>query len=70
MTSGTASATGTMSPLAMSCPCASSGPHSIASLATEWRAYLFTMWGGTHRPGMDMAGFGFTEEFAGHENDP
>jgi hypothetical protein len=46
------------------------GPHSIASLATEWRAYLFTIWGGTHRPGMDMAGFGFTEEFAGHENDP
>jgi hypothetical protein len=46
------------------------GPHSIASLATEWRAYLFTIWGGTHRPGMDMAAFGFTEEFAGHENDP
>ena len=21
------------------------GPHSIASLATEWRAYLFTIWG-------------------------
>lgn len=46
------------------------GPHSIASFATEWRAYLFTIWGGTHRPGMDMAGFGFTEEFAGYENDP
>jgi hypothetical protein len=46
------------------------GPHSIASFATEWRAYLFTIWGGTHRPGMDMAALGFTEEFAGHENDP
>jgi len=46
------------------------GPHSVASFATEWRAYLFTIWGGTHRPGMDMAAMGFTEEFAGHENDP
>ncbi len=46
------------------------GPHSIASFTTEWRAYLFTIWGGTHRPGMDMAAMGFTEEFAGHENDP
>ncbi len=46
------------------------GPHSIASFATEWRAYLFTIWGGTHRPGLDMEAMGFTEEFAGHENDP
>jgi hypothetical protein len=46
------------------------GPHSIASLATEWRAYLFTIWGGTHRPGMDMEALGYTAEFAGHENDP
>jgi hypothetical protein len=46
------------------------GPHSIASFTTEWRAYIFTIWGGTHRPGMDMAAMGFTEEFAGHENDP
>ena len=46
------------------------GPHSIASLTTEWRAYLFTIWGGTHRPGLDMAALGFTEEMAGHENDP
>lgn len=46
------------------------GPHSVASFTTEWRAYLFTIWGGTHRPGMDMAAYGFTEEFAGHENDP
>lgn len=46
------------------------GPHSIASFATEWRAYLFTIWGGTHRPGMNMEDFGFTKEMAGHENDP
>jgi len=46
------------------------GPHSIASFTTEWRAYLFTIWGGTHRPGMDMEAMGFTKEFAGHENDP
>ncbi len=46
------------------------GPHSIASFATEWRAYLFTIWGGTHRPGIDMEALGFTKEMAGHENDP
>ncbi len=46
------------------------GPHSIASFTTEWRAYLFTIWGGTHRPGMDMEALGFTKEMAGHENDP
>lgn len=46
------------------------GPHSIASFTTEWRAYLFTIWGGTHRPGVDMEALGFTKEMAGHENDP
>jgi N-terminal half of MaoC dehydratase len=46
------------------------GPHSVASIATEWRAYLFTIWGGTHRPGLDMEALGFTKEMAGHENDP
>lgn len=46
------------------------GPHSVASFATEWRAYLFTIWGGTHRPGIDMEALGFTKEMAGHENDP
>ena len=46
------------------------GPHSVASFTTEWRAYLFTIWGGTHRPGMDMEALGFTKEMAGHENDP
>lgn len=47
------------------------GPHSIASLTTEWRAYLFTIWGGTHRrTDLDLSELGFVEEMAGHENDP
>ncbi len=45
------------------------GPHSIASLTTEWRAYLFTMWGGTHRPTLDLEALGFDPKMAGHEND-
>ncbi|TAL04498.1 MAG: hypothetical protein EPO08_01190 [Rhodospirillaceae bacterium] len=45
------------------------GPHSIASLATEWRAYLFTIWGTTHRPVLDFAAMGFDPAMAGHEND-
>lgn len=47
------------------------GPHSIASFSTEWRAYLFTLWGGTHRrTDLDLEALGFTREMAGHENDP
>ena len=47
------------------------GPHSIASLTTEWRAYLFTIWCGVHRrTDLDMAALGFTEEMAGKEQDP
>ncbi len=46
------------------------GPHTIASLTTEWRAYLFTIWGSTHRPGIDFEALGFTKEMAGYENDP
>jgi hypothetical protein len=47
------------------------GPHTIASLTTEWRAYLFTIWGGTHRrTDLDLAALGFVDEMAGHENDP
>ena len=47
------------------------GPHSIASFTTEWRAYLFTIWGGTHRrTDLDMEALGFVKEMAGHENDP
>jgi N-terminal half of MaoC dehydratase len=47
------------------------GPHTIVSFATEWRAYLFTIWGGTHRrTDLDLAALGFVDEMAGHENDP
>ncbi len=47
------------------------GPHSIASLTTEWRAYLFTIWCGVHRrTDLDMAALGFTEQMAGREQDP
>jgi hypothetical protein len=47
------------------------GPHSIASLTTEWRAYLFTIWCGVHRrTDLDMEALGFTEEMAGKEQDP
>jgi len=47
------------------------GPHSIASLTTEWRAYLFTIWCGVHRrTDLDIAALGFTGEMAGKEQDP
>lgn len=47
------------------------GIHSIASFAAEWRAYIFTLWGGTHRrTDLDLEALGFTKEMAGHENDP
>ncbi|MBH0113910.1 MaoC family dehydratase N-terminal domain-containing protein [Novosphingobium sp. YJ-S2-02] len=46
------------------------GPHSVASFTTEWRAYLFTIWGTIDRRQIDMEALGFTREMAGHENDP
>jgi hypothetical protein len=47
------------------------GPHSIASLATEWRAYLFTIWCGVHRrTDLDIEALGFTGDMAGKEQDP
>ena len=47
------------------------GPHSIASFATEWRAYIFTTWGTTYRSDqMDSAKLGFVEGMAGKEFDP
>ena len=47
------------------------GLHSIASFATEWRAYAFTIWGTMHRrTDMDFAEMGFDPEMAGHEGDP
>lgn len=47
------------------------GPHSIASFATEWRAYAFTTWGAMHRrTDLNLEELGFTKDMAGHENDP
>lgn len=47
------------------------GPHSIASFTTEWRAYLFTTWCGViRRTDLDMEALGFTDDFAGKEQDP
>ncbi len=46
------------------------GPHTIASLTTEWRSFLFTVWGTLDRRKINLEDFGFTPEMAGHENDP
>jgi acyl dehydratase len=46
------------------------GPHSIASLATEWRAYLVNTWGTMDLRINDLEAMGFTREMAGYENDP
>jgi acyl dehydratase len=47
------------------------GPHSLASLTTEWRAYLFTGWGTMHRSDeFDPKKLGFVGEMAGWEFDP
>jgi hypothetical protein len=47
------------------------GPHSLASLTTEWRAYLFTIWCGVHRrTDLDIEALGFTGDMAGKEQDP
>lgn len=46
------------------------GPHSIASFATEWRAYLVNTWGTMDLRKMDLLALGFTPEMAGWENDP
>lgn len=47
------------------------GPHSIASFATEWRAYLMTLWGSAHRNGdCDPAKLGYVGPMAGYEMDP
>ena len=47
------------------------GPHSVASLTTEWRAYLFTIWCGVHRrTDLDIEALGFTGAMAGKEQDP
>lgn len=46
------------------------GPHSIASFATEWRAYIVNTWGSMSLRKNDLEALGFTREMAGYENDP
>ena len=47
------------------------GPHSIVSFTTEWRSYLFTTWGTTHRrTDLDIEALGFVGPMAGKEQDP
>ncbi|MBW8785166.1 MAG: MaoC family dehydratase N-terminal domain-containing protein [Novosphingobium sp.] len=46
------------------------GPHTVASLTTEWRAYIVNNWGTFNLRKQDLEGLGFTREMAGHENDP
>ncbi|GGB99623.1 hypothetical protein GCM10011494_17620 [Novosphingobium endophyticum] len=46
------------------------GPHSLASFATEWRAYIMNTWGAIAFRKNDLEALGFTREMAGYENDP
>ncbi|MFK4872268.1 MaoC family dehydratase N-terminal domain-containing protein [Novosphingobium sp. ZW T3_23] len=46
------------------------GPHSLASFATEWRAYIVNTWGTMDLRKNDLEALGFTREMAGYENDP
>ena len=47
------------------------GPHSLASFATEWRAYPMTTWGAMRKGPTSVRGaeLGYTKDFAGHEGD-
>ncbi|HEX6392557.1 MAG TPA: MaoC family dehydratase N-terminal domain-containing protein [Acidimicrobiales bacterium] len=47
------------------------GPHSLASFATEWRAYPMTIWGGTLKGPTTVRAeaLGYTKEMAGFEGD-
>jgi acyl dehydratase len=47
------------------------GPHSLASFATEWRAFPMTTWGGmkTGPTTVSALDLGYTKEMAGHEGD-
>lgn len=47
------------------------GPHSLASFATEWRAYPMTLWGGTRKGPTSLSAeeLGYTKEMAGLEGD-
>jgi N-terminal half of MaoC dehydratase len=47
------------------------GPHSVASFATEWRAYLMNLWGSAYRnQDCDPKKLGFVGDMAGYEMDP
>ncbi len=47
------------------------GPHSVASFATEWRAYLMNLWGSAHRNmDCDPKKLGYLDEMADWEMDP
>ena len=46
------------------------GPHTLASFATEWRAYFMSIWGAFKFRKNDLEAAGFTREMAGWENDP
>ncbi len=47
------------------------GPHSLASFATEWRAYPMTIWGATRKGPTSLSAeeLGYTKEMAGLEGD-
>jgi hypothetical protein len=47
------------------------GPHSLASFATEWRAYPMTVWGGTLKGPTTVRAeeLGYTKEMSGFEGD-
>jgi acyl dehydratase len=47
------------------------GPHSLASFATEWRAYPMTVWGAMAKGPTTMRAedIGYTKEMAGFEGD-
>lgn len=52
-------------------PCRVIGIHSVASFATEWRAYLMNLWGSAHRnQDSDPVKLGFVGPMAGWEMDP
>src|SRR5690606_19694655 len=46
------------------------GPHSVASFATEWRAYTVNVWGTMNLRKQDLAGVGFDPAMGVLENDP
>jgi hypothetical protein len=47
------------------------GPHSLASFATEWRAFPMNAWGATKTGPTTVSALdlGYTKEMAGHEGD-